>query len=166
MSKTDELSAEKVINYRGSIPELKLIFAGMEKIESWSFKLEADPELLAEIRNRFKKLQLDNVKNLDDKTDICLWICFFLSVSSSFYILDILRDFDSTIDIRLLNRSVEIMNDKSITDRRHAQVFIDRAKHLNTSGFVSAVLSNSFREALDSAIKTTIEEKGNVYKNK
>lgn len=166
MSKTDELSAEKVINYRDSIPELSLIFAGMEKIESWSVKLESDAELLAEIRNRFKKLQLDNVKDLNDKIDICLWVCFFLSVSSSFYILDILRDFDVEIDMHMLNRSVEIMNNPAIEDKRHAQVFLDRAKHLNTSGFVSAVLSNVFLEAFDGAIKETIKEKGNVYKTK
>lgn len=163
MTKTDELSAQKVITYRDNIPELRMIFSGMEKIESWAVKLEADPELLSEIRNRFKKLQLDKVEDLGDKTEVCLWICFFLSVSSSFYILDIMRDFDAIIDTRLLNRSVEIMNDESVTDKRHAQVFIDRARHLNTSGFVSVVLSPLFQGAIDSAIEATIEEKGNVY---
>jgi hypothetical protein len=163
MSKTDELSAESVITYRESIPELKLIFSGMEKIENWAIKLESDPELLSEIRNRFKKLQLNKVVDLNEKADICLWICFFLSVSSSFYILDILRDFDSSIDTRLLNRAVEIMNDETIEDKRHAQVFIDRARHLNTSGFVSAVLSDVFQSSIDAAILATIEEKGNVY---
>jgi hypothetical protein len=163
MSKTDELSAEKVINYRESIPELMLIFSGMEKIENWAIKLESDPALLSEISTRFKKLQLDKVTDLNDKTDICLWICFFLSVSSSFYILDIMRDFDGGIDIRLLKRSVEIMNDESIQDKRHAQVFIDRARHLNTSGFISSVLSDVFQGALHSAINDTIEEKGNVF---
>lgn len=163
MTKTDELSAQKVINYRDDMPELKLIFSEMEKIESWAVKLETDPELLSEIRNRFRSLQLDKVHNLDNKTDICLWICFFLATSSSFYILDIMRDFDSSIDTRLLSRSVEIMNDHSITDKRHAQVFIDRARHLNTGGFVSAVLCDLFEGAIDAAIQSTIEEKGNVY---
>lgn len=164
MSKTDELSAEKVINYRENIPELKLIFSGMEKIESWAIKLESDPELLSEIRGRFKKLQLDKVDDLNAKKDNCLWICFFLSVSSSFYILDILRDFDESIDTRLLKRSVEIMNDETILDKRHAQVFIDRARHLNTSGYVSAVLSEEFHNSIDAAVRDTLEEKGNVYK--
>jgi hypothetical protein len=163
MTKTDELSAQKVQNYRDNIPELKLIFFGMEKIESWAVKLEHDPELLSEIRSRFKNLQLNKVNTLEEKADVCLWICFFLSVSSSFYILDILRDFDASIDTRLLTRSVEIMNDVNVTDKRHAQVFIDRARHLNTSGFVSAVLSDIFQDAIDSAIQDTIEEKGNVY---
>jgi hypothetical protein len=164
MTKTDELSAQQVINYRNQFPELMMIFSGMEKIENWAVKLESDAELLSEIRSRFKKLQLDQVDNLDAKTDNCLWICFFLSVSSSFYILDIMRDFDQNIDTRLLNRSVQIMNDPSIEDKRHAQVFIDRARHLNTSGFISAVLSDQFHQSIDAAIRDTIEEKGNVYK--
>lgn len=163
MTKTDELSASEVINYRDSNPELKMIFSGMEKIESWAIKLESDSGLLAEIRDRFKKLQLDKVDDLGNKTDVCLWICFFLSVSSSFYILNIMRDFDENIDTRLLNRSVEIMNDETVKDKRHAQVFIDRARHLNTSGFVSVVLSDIFQDAIDAAVAATIEEKGNVY---
>ena len=163
MTQLQELFSENVQQYTETFPELNMIFRAMEKEEQWAFDVDNDPSLFSELRARLTDLHKSPRGTLHEKVDVFLWVSFFLPTRHSFFFLSHIRRIDKNIDNSMLTQAFETLNDEEVTDRRHAQVFLDRCKHLNASGYTSAIFSDKFTDAFNLAIKETINEDGNVF---
>lgn len=157
------LIARNISEHSSSIPGLCLIFSDMEMVERWVATKGNDEGFLENLRLSLYNLTEDELLKVCEKSDELLWVLFFIPTSSSFYLLDCLASVSAEIQSNLLVHATNVMNDKSLDEVRHAQVFLDRCKHLNTGNFLSTLVDEHFSQSLVTAIKCVKERSGNVY---
>ncbi|MGP4943184.1 type IVB secretion system protein IcmW [Pseudoalteromonas nigrifaciens] len=157
-----DIAVENVHKFSNEIPGVKLIFADMEKVESWVARKGKDEGFTSELREKLHGLTEGEITRISSKVNPLLWVLFYLPSSTSFFLLYSINDVVPKISDRLLEESLRIMGDDSETDKRHAQIFIDRCTHLNAANFIANIVNESFSQALIQAINDTKLEVGDA----
>ncbi|MDI4652578.1 MULTISPECIES: hypothetical protein [Pseudoalteromonas] len=157
-----DIALDKVAAFASEIPGISLIFSDMEKVERWVAKSGEDKGFTAQLRQKLYELNESDLREISTKTQPLLWLLFFLPTSTSFYLLFSLNEIAPEISDNLLNESLAILDGEDNSDKRHAQVFVDRCTHLNAANFMTHITDEKFVKSLNLAIAQVKKEHGDV----
>lgn len=157
-----DIALDKVATFASEIPGISLIFSDMEKVERWVAKSGEDKGFTAQLRQKLYELNESELREISKKTQPLLWLLFFLPTSTSFYLLFSLNEITPEISDNLLNEALAILDDGDNSDKRHAQVFVDRCTHLNAANFMTHITNDDFVKSLKLAISHVKKEHGDV----
>lgn len=163
MNSPIDLRRENVQKYASQIPGLSIIMSEMESVESWVALNERDNGFNDNLRLALFSLDESQLQSIYQKKNELLWLLFFLPTSVSFYLLDCLAQSLEELQSMMLEFAIQVLNDNSHKDTRHAQVFVDRCSHLNSGNFLHTITSESFTRSLLRSIQIVRERSGDVY---
>jgi len=157
-----DIIARNVSEYAAAIPGLGLILGHMEKVERWVVHKDRDGGFNSELQRQLYKLNAKQINEICQKEDELLLVLFFLPTSTSFFLLDCLKQLQPDLPHNLLMKSEALMLAGN-GDIRPAQVYIDRCRHLHAGDLLSSLTSHDFSEKLIKAITKVKKESGDVY---